>query len=107
MRRIAPKAYLTPVAVGIFSLGLFASTVAAPAAELDTGAGQIVGLFMQACVPQYGDIYAVRKWLEDRKIPRMADAGAVHFLNGRSGTVYDHWSLRCYDTRQWRMRCLC
>jgi hypothetical protein len=89
MRHIAPRAYLTPVAVGVLSLGLFASTIAAPAAELDTGAGQIVGLFMRACVPQYGDIYAVRKWLEDRKVPRMPDAGAVHFLNGRSGTVYD------------------
>ena len=89
MRHIAPRAYLTPMAVGVLSLGLFASTVAASAAELDTGAGQIVGLFMQACVPQYGDIFAVRKWLEDRKIPHMADAGAVHFLSGRSGTVYD------------------
>lgn len=61
----------------------------AGAADPDKGAGQIVGLFMQACLPQHGDIQAVRSWLEDHKIPHMPDAGARVFLNDRSGIVYD------------------
>lgn len=61
----------------------------AGAANLDRGAGQIVGLFMQVCVPQHGDIQAVRNWLEDHKVPHMPDAVATYFLNGRGGIVYD------------------
>jgi hypothetical protein len=61
----------------------------APPPDPDMGARQIVGLFTQACVAQYGDIAAVRAWLDDRHVPHMPDQGAVHFLAGKAGIVYD------------------
>jgi hypothetical protein len=88
-RHFVRKGYLAPLALIVLNMGIFASAIATSAADLDTGAGQIVGLFMQACVPQYGDILAVRNYLEDHKVPHMPDEGAVHFLKGRSGIVYD------------------
>jgi hypothetical protein len=61
----------------------------APPPDPDMGAKQIVGLFTQACVVQYGDIAAVRAWLDDCHVPHMPDQGAVHFLAGKAGIVYD------------------
>ena len=63
--------------------------VPARADEPDMGARQTIGLFMQACVSQLGDILAVRTWLEDRHVPHMAEGGALHFLDGKAGVVFD------------------
>jgi hypothetical protein len=67
----------------------FALPARTQADGMDKGAGQIVGLFMQACVSHYGNIQAARNWLEDHKVPHMPDTGAVRFLNGGTGVVYD------------------
>ena len=64
-------------------------TCIAPARAVDTGAQQVVGLFMQACVLNDGDGGRETAWLEAHRVPHMAPGGAKAFLIGRSGTVFD------------------
>ena len=57
--------------------------------DLDMGARQAVGLFLQACIGNEANINAVRTWMDNLKVPRINGEALRPFLAGRPGVGYN------------------
>ncbi len=67
-------------------MGLLALAAAGPA---DDAPSQMVGLFVQGCMPFAGDAAALRDWAARLKLPALPDKVAAAFLHGAPGAVFD------------------
>ena len=56
---------------------------------MQTGADQVVGLFMATCLRYPGDVPGLRGWVTGQGAPAMPRQAADAFLAGRAGQVYD------------------
>ena len=65
------------------ALGLVAAGPAADAPQ------QLVGLFIQGCMPFVGDAKALRGWAERTKLPVLPDQVAAAFLHRAPGMAFD------------------
>jgi hypothetical protein len=79
----------TVLRCSVFLIGLIGSFDVAFGQERDMAARQVVALFEQACVAQFGDVAKVTGWLETRHVPHASEALAIALLKGRPGTAYD------------------
>ena len=50
---------------------------------------QLVGLFMQGCMPFAGDVTALRAWAIGIRMPALSDTAGRVFLHGAPGRVFD------------------
>ncbi len=73
----------------LFLAVLLAVLAAAPARAANDAAEQLVGLFLQGCLPFAGDPGGLRKWASQVKLPVVPDPGRAIFLNGAPGQVFD------------------
>lgn len=72
---------------------LAGALVAAPlvlaAAPAPDAPRQMVGLFIQGCMPFVGDAKALREWAGQTKLPVLPDQVAAAFLHGAPGMAFD------------------
>ncbi len=54
-----------------------------------TGARQVVGLFLKSCINFTGDRLALREWAARTGLPQLADPAREAFLYGLPGMVFD------------------
>ena len=64
-----------------------ALVLAAPARA--GGADELVGLFMQSCVPFAGDTAGLRRWAKQIGLKPLPPGGQAAFLNGQPGIAFD------------------
>jgi hypothetical protein len=67
-------------------LAALALVAAAPA---DDAPSQLVGLFVQGCMPFVGNAKALRGWAEQTGLPALPDKVASVFLHGAPGVAFD------------------
>jgi hypothetical protein len=67
-------------------LAALALVAAAPA---DDAPSQLVGLFVQGCMPFAGNAKALRGWAEQTGLPALPDKVAAVFLHGAPGVAFD------------------
>ncbi len=56
---------------------------------MQTGADQVVGLFVATCLRYPGDVAGLRGWVSGQGAPAMPRQAADAFLSGRPGQVFD------------------
>ncbi len=79
-------ALIRRVAALIARLAALALVAAAPA---DDAPSQLVGLFVQGCMPFVGNAEALRGWAEQTGLPALPDKVAAAFLHGAPGVAFD------------------
>jgi hypothetical protein len=67
---------------------LIPATAAGNAAPSDS-ADQLVGLFIQGCLPFAGNAPALRDWARRNGLPAVPDQVRIAFLHGAPGQVFD------------------
>ena len=61
----------------------------APAVARAGAADELVGLFIQGCLPFAGNAPALRDWAKRNGLPPVAEQARVAFLHGAPGQVFD------------------
>jgi hypothetical protein len=68
---------------------LAAALVLGAAAPADDAPIQLVGLFVQGCMPFAGNAKALRNWAQQTGLPPLPDKVATVFLHGAPGVAFD------------------
>jgi hypothetical protein len=68
---------------------LLAASLLAPGVAHAGAPEELVGLFVQGCLPFAGDAPALRAWAQRTGLPPVPDKARVAFLHGAPGQVFD------------------
>jgi hypothetical protein len=68
---------------------LLAACLLAPAAAHAGAPEELVGLFIQGCLPFAGDAPALRAWAKDTGLPPVPEQARAAFLHGAPGLAFD------------------
>lgn len=68
---------------------LLAASLLAPAAARAGAPEELVGLFIQGCLPFAGDASALRDWAKQTGLPPVPEQVRATFLNGAPGQAFD------------------
>jgi hypothetical protein len=68
---------------------LLAACLLAPAAAHAGAPEELVGLFIQGCLPFAGDAAALRAWAKDTGLPPVPEQARAAFLHGAPGLAFD------------------
>jgi hypothetical protein len=69
--------------------GLLAPRLLMPSAVPPDAPAELVGLFIQGCMPFVGDAAALRAWATHTGLPAVPDPARGTFLHGAPGQVFD------------------
>jgi hypothetical protein len=68
---------------------LLAASLSAPAAAHAGASQQLVGLFIQGCLPFAGNAAALREWAKRTGLPPVPDQARAAFLHAAPGQAFD------------------